>query len=302
MTLRVSIIGNGAIGGLIKAGCQIKDVRYNVLTRQETQQRLTVELLNGTSKILTQGSQAITRGELADVIIIPVKAYQVKSVIDALEHRLSPHTCLVMLHNGMGSQEIIQAALPKQPVVLATTSHAAYKVSDNYVKQTGIGQSQYGWLNEADLDDDTRHTIEQLLHGLLQPATLLEDMQTALWKKLAVNASINPLTAALRVKNGHLNDKRYRTIIEAICQEVSLVAVYCGQLVSKNELVENTYKVIDDTAENYSSMYQDILAQRKTEIDSISGYIVARATDIGQSAPENKHWFDEIKTLERTYL
>jgi 2-dehydropantoate 2-reductase len=301
MTLAVSIIGNGAIGGLLKARCHSLGLNFNVLTRKEDHEQLTIELLNGHKERLTQDSKTISDGDINELVILPVKAYQVESVIDELRPRLQPNACLVMLHNGMGSQELIQDKLPNQPTILATTSHAAYKVSRSYIKQTGLGQSHYGWLNLSRLNVNRQTDIEQLLDKLLQPSILMGNMQIALWKKLAVNAVINPMTAVLKVKNGHLKSPSFQQAIETICQEVSSIAAQHGQKLSTAELVENTYQVIDDTAANYSSMYQDVVSKRKTEIESISGYIVNKAAQVGDTTPENKKWLDKVQALENTY-
>ena len=302
MTLAVSIIGNGAIGGLLKARCQTLNITTNSLTRRGSNAPLVVETFNGQTQTLIQRSQTLANGHINDLLIIPVKAYQVRSVIDELILKLKPSTCLVMLHNGMGSKELIQNLIPNQPTILATTSHAAYKVSQNLIKQTGLGQSQYGWLNRGKLKATEQEAIEQVVHDLLQPSTLMDDMQTALWKKLAVNATINPLTAVLKVRNGHLKGQEHKKTIEAICQEVSLVAASQRQNLSAEILIQNTYQVIEDTAENYSSMYQDIVAKRRTELDSISGYIIDKATANNIAVPENKKWYGQIKALENAYF
>jgi 2-dehydropantoate 2-reductase len=302
MTLSVSIIGNGAIGGLLKARCQQWQIPFNVLTRRQGEKSLMVSLFDGTRIEINQSSQTIDDGTIHDLVISPVKAYQVETVLQELSTKLLPSTCLVLLHNGMGSREIIERLLPNQPVVLATTSHAAYNVSSNTIKQTGIGQSQFGWLNTADLTRPMQQNIEYLLSKLLQPSTLLADMQLALWKKLAVNAAINPLTAIFEVKNGELKAPFYQPIIGAICQEVSIVALAHGQKITADELLKNTEQVINDTAQNYSSMYQDVKAKRRTEIDSISGYILARASEANLKVPENQTWFNKIKTVECRYL
>lgn len=301
MTFVVSIVGNGAIGGLLKARCLELNIDFNVFARREEKEPLTIELLNGEKQQFTQCSQVVSKHSLGDLLFIPVKAYQVKSVIDEVKLKLTQETCLVLLHNGMGSEELIQKELPGQPVILATTSHAAYKTSHYNVKQTGIGQSQYGWLNKGQLDLGKQHTIEQLAGQVLQPSTLMKDMQAALWKKLAVNAAINPLTAVLRVKNGQLREIQYQKTITKICQEVSLTAAQHGQFLNTDELIENTYQVIEDTTDNYSSMHQDIGAYRKTEIDSISGYLIQKAAEVGQPVPENEKWFNKIKVLEKAY-
>ena len=202
----------------------------------------------------------------------------------------------------MGSIEIIHDEFPHQPAILATTSHGAYKPSNNHVIQTGVGQSQFGWLQKGQLLINEQKDLEHLLETLLSPAIRVDNMHKALWKKLAVNASINPMTAAMKCRNGKLKERQHLETIKSISREISEVATAQGILLSASELYENTCQVVEDTADNYSSMYQDVQASRKTEIEFISGYVVGLAKKSNIFVPETELWLEKVREIEAQYL
>jgi 2-dehydropantoate 2-reductase len=55
------------------------------------------------------------------------------------------------------------------------------------------------------------------------------------------------------------------------------------------------YTVIEQTAENYSSMHQDIAAQRQTEVDYINGYIAQEGLKKGIDVSVNASMVAQIK-------
>lgn len=74
-----------------------------------------------------------------------------------------------------------------------------------------------------------------------------------------------------------------------------------GHHTSVDDLRYYVEQVIDSTAENISSMLQDIRALRHTEIDYITGYLLKRARAHGIAVPENAQLFEMVKRKESEY-
>ena len=70
---------------------------------------------------------------------------------------------------------------------------------------------------------------------------------------------------------------------------------------SPESLLFYVNQVIDLTAENISSMLQDIRALRHTEIDYITGFLLKRARAHGIPVPENTHLYELVKRKESEY-
>jgi len=90
-------------------------------------------------------------------------------------------------------------------------------------------------------------------------------------------------------------------LTEAICNEVAAVMEREGHHTSADDLLYYVNQVIDNTAENISSMLQDVRAQRRTEADYITGYLLRRARAHGIAVPENTRLYEQIKRKESEY-
>ncbi|NMU82308.1 2-dehydropantoate 2-reductase, partial [Vibrio parahaemolyticus] len=88
--------------------------------------------------------------------------------------------------------------------------------------------------------------------------------------KLAINCAINPLTAILQCKNGELAKPEFKIQLESITQELVEVMSKEGIAIEFRSLFDTVMQVVNATAENYSSMRQDVFHQRRTEIDFIT--------------------------------
>jgi len=293
---KIAIVGKGAIGGLIGFKCHQLGYEYQHLIKILQQQSCTVTDIHGVSHSLTPETSAITKPDQFDLLILPVKAYQVLPALEQLQSVIQPKHIIVLLHNGMGTIEQVRERLPNNPLIAATTSYGAFKSDANTLIETGLGQTHMGWLDNVDAA--LKQAIEPILSALLPPSNWHLDINLALWKKLAINAVINPLTAIHNIKNGELADSKYKASISNICDEVAKVMNALGYSVTSAELVENVQQVITATADNYSSMHQDLKFNRQTEIAFINGYVISKAAELNIEVPHNQRLVEQITQVE----
>jgi 2-dehydropantoate 2-reductase len=131
---------------------------------------------------------------------------------------------------------------------------------------------------------------------------VVTDIAQRMWLKLAVNSVINPLSAMYQCRNGELRAiPHIAETIEQLCKEFNTVARADNQQFETTALIDNVMRVLDDTAENRSSMLQDILARRPTEIDFINGFILKRAMQHCILCPQHVGLFDAIKLKEHAF-
>ncbi|WP_339721449.1 2-dehydropantoate 2-reductase [uncultured Paraglaciecola sp.] len=292
---KLTIVGQGAIGGLLGFKCQQLGYEYQHLVKTP-QQSLQVTDISGRAYCLPPSLALISKPAPFDLLILPVKAYQVLPVLVQLQPYIQPKNIIVLLHNGMGTIDQVRRLLPNNPLIAATTSYGAFKPDANTLIETGLGQTHLGWIDKVDAT--LKQTIEPILSALLPPSQWHQDISLALWKKLAVNAVINPLTAIHNVKNGGLAQRSFKTKIVNICDEISKVMNALGYAIETTELIENVQQVITATANNYSSMHQDIKFKRQTEIAFINGYITSQAAELKIKVPYNQELFAQISHRE----
>ncbi|WOT05957.1 ketopantoate reductase family protein [Shewanella youngdeokensis] len=304
----ISIVGAGAIGQLIfhQLSTAINPLqhRLNIITRasQSCTQQLTLTDLN--HRQTTKMAMLVGKDEYAqqlpntDLLIVCVKAYQVNNALQSLLPHLSPNCHILLLHNGMGPHLTVSAMLAGQSLSLGTTSQGALKQSAWHITQTGNGLTQLGPYSQP---STLPQPLQTMLLTAIPNSQWCSDILTMLWQKLAVNAAINPLTAIEQCQNGQLADKQYQADITTVVAELVSVAKAQHIELELNAVLDRVYQVIALTAQNYSSMHQDVHHQRLTEIDAINGFVVQMAKNHHIATPKNQLFVEQIKLLEQQY-
>lgn len=300
MTFHAHIIGAGAIGSLLAAHAQSSNVNYTIHKRAASQPVTTVSPYFGQPIKLNEQTKLNQPWLANDVLFLPLKAYQIEAAILQWQGVIHADSPIILLHNGMGGAEIARQHLPSHLIYVATTSHGALKTSQSTVRHTGLGETLIG---PADAISQAKHNpqVIEWFKTWFEPVTWYEQMHLPLWRKLAINAAINPLTAIHNVKNGELSHTSYQQVIEQVCDEVCHVAQALGINLETIPTLTLINSVIHKTADNYSSMHQDIHAKRPTEIAAISGYVIEQAKKKGIDVPANTLLYSTIMTMERDY-
>ncbi|CAH0482739.1 unnamed protein product [Peronospora belbahrii] len=148
--------------------------------------------------------------------------------------------------------------------------------------------------------------IEMLLRVFLAAGMHCEvlgadEMQAMLWRKLIVNAAINPIASILNTSNRSVaSSEGSRRCVTLVVQEALEVANREKMLLncSQNELVEDILTLARNTGDNVCSMLADLRRGSRTEIDTITGRIVAGGKRHGVPTPTNELLLSLIKALE----
>ncbi|GAB1615568.1 putative 2-dehydropantoate 2-reductase [Pseudomonas sp. NGC7] len=212
-------------------------------------------------------------------LLVACKAYDAAPAIKRLVPRLAEGAELVLLQNGLGSQDEVADQVPHARCIFASSTEGAFREGDWQVRFAGHG---FNWLGDplkpgipAWFDD---------LHDAGIPAEWTVDILTRLWRKLALNCAINPLTVLHECRNGGLLE--HLAEVTALCDELAELLRRCGQPQAAEDLDEEVQRVILATAANYSSMYQDVRAGRRTEVHYLLGHVCRAAERHGVALPE----------------
>lgn len=220
-------------------------------------------------------------------IHLTTKAYAAEAAAEAAAERVAPGTPLVLWQNGFAVQPRLTARWPG-PVLCTSTTEGAYVIDDATTVHAGRGASVIGDL--AGRHAGLARALARALDRAGLAASAVDDIETRLWQKLAVNAAINPLAALYQVPNGALSEARFDAEREAVIAEVAAILAADGVPPPGGggkdgwrDLVEG---VIKTTAGNRASMLQDIDAGRPTERDAILAPLIRRANHHRLPCPE----------------
>ena len=292
--MKITVLGCGALGQLwLTALC--KHGREVQGWLRVPQPYCSVNLIGEDGSIFNESLTANDPDFLAhsDLLLVTLKAWQVSDAVKALAAQLPPTSPVLLLHNGMGTIDELKSIV--QPLLMATTTHAARR-DGNIIVHVASGVTHIGPARDQDGDYSY---LADTLQTVLPDVAWHNNIRPQLWRKLAVNCVINPLTALWDCPNGEL--KHHPQEVATLCAEVASVIEREGLHTSADDLRYYVEQVIDSTAENISSMLQDVRALRHTEIDYITGYLLKRARAHGIIVPENARLYDLVKRKESEY-
>ena len=269
----ILVVGDGAIG-LLFSHFLAKHHAIYILTRKGTVNTRFYSHSNAASEKINAtfiSQEQLSQTPEFDIVLFTVKAFAVQQAYAQVKPYLGNNTHIILSHNGMGNVEQLNEQLTKQQsLYFLTTSIAGFKSNPNIVQHTGNGQSILGGCNQLAIQNIQQlsaqlHTIPQLI--------VSNNIEQLRFEKLLVNIAINPLTALYNIKNGQLRAPQFNSSIINLLTEACHIATALKLNIKLIDALERAYKVMSLTAENYSSMHQDVLHNRQTEIMAICGYL-----------------------------
>jgi 2-dehydropantoate 2-reductase len=316
--MNVEVIGGGALGLLY--GARLAAARYNVRIWTRTVEQ--AELLSsqgiafsdkyGTRTVRVEALPArhTSAAEIADgaaAVLLAVKQMAIDAGLLALLQRLADAGIpVICLQNGIGHMEKLREALPAIPFAASVTTEGAFRSGPCAVRHTGEGTL---WMETVRAERPgelrgRRPTAEETQKMLLSamdkagiPVFMSNEINTHIYRKLLVNAIINPMTALFGVTNGELPlDPIRKSLMASLCRETTVVLTAAGMRPDEDSM-STILAVCEKTASNHSSMLTDIRAGKPTEIDWINGGIVRLAHGLGLEAPLNEAMLTVIKSL-----
>lgn len=250
--------------------------------------------------IVTIGGMTGTGMDAVDLAILFTKTLYSRSALEGARTFIGKNTYVLTLQNGLGNVELIHEFVDMDKILVGVTNYA----SD--VKEPGkISSHGSGYVKIMSADCQMRDAVTQV-HKILVDAgfnaQITEDVFVAIWEKVGFNAAINSTTAIVHAPCGAIGSvEEGRDLAEKIATETAKVANAHGVNVNAQDIIkslENTYVAHKD---HFTSMAQDVLKKRKTEVRFINGGIVKKAKEKGIEVPYTEAVYDLLRIIEDTY-
>ena len=297
MSMRIAVLGAGAIGSLIAAKLVDSGYEVHVHARGEHGAALAVNGLSVSGvwdKKIKPDQWTVSLDEVGihdslnnrfDQVIITCKSkdteYMAKIAKDLTNGPV------MSLQNGLGNKEVIQK-YKHENYAVAVTTNAVKRPSPGSIEWVGKGNLVIGGPKGTEFVDQLNS-----LEAIYQ-----EDLSSILWNKLLINIAINPIAAICGVKNGALLEEPLISQAESTMLEGAKIARLIGiDIGSDLELIQNLHHVLTTTSDNTCSMLVDVKLGKETEIDSLCGQIVERGEQLGTPTPLNSILLAQIKSL-----
>lgn len=281
----ILVVGDGAIG-LLYSHFLSAEHTVTVVTRKNNNNSYYYQ--NAQKKELIQVNAAtaeqLTNSKF-ETIIFAVKAYQIADAFKQYVPYATDNGNLVLSHNGMSDlAPFLKQLKSKQALYFLTTRLAGFKTTPTTVTHTGDGESVLGGCNEQALLFNQAITTQL---KALPKLYFSEKIKQIRFEKLLINIAINPLSALYNIKNGALRAPFYSTKIMGILNEACNIGRALGVDIALSDALNQAYQVMSHTKDNHSSMQQDMIYKRKTEIEAMCGYISQQGRLLGIKTPYN---------------
>jgi 2-dehydropantoate 2-reductase len=207
-----------------------------------------------------------------DLVLLTVKSYDTENAIKKIKCVLGNNTIILSFQNGLNNLEIINQYVPKNQIIFGITTHGSIYVSEGHIKHTGKGYTIIGGIDkECQKLNDIKKIFDEI--GII--TQISNNIEVEIWKKALINSSINPLTTIFKCENGYLlKNPILKHMVICVCKESTEIAKKSGFNFEFDDILVQTFKVIEETTENKSSMLQSYLRKTKTEISHINGKLI----------------------------
>jgi len=224
------------------------------------------------------------------LIILTTKITNSKKAVEPIKSLIKKDTIILCLQNGLNSEDIVKEIIGDKCLVLrGITAVGATFLESGTVEFNNLS---YTKIEKSSVSQDLADNFNKC--GL--KATVSENLKEDVWKKLIINCVLNPTSAILRVDNNGIADEKLNPLKNVIVNECLKVA--------EKEGVKFDFDFVDTInnaikgSRNLSSMHQDLIKGKKTEIDYLNGVVVKLGKKYGIKCPVNEGLVMIIKTLE----
>lgn len=288
------VAGQGSIGSFIAYNALLSAISCHQIVRDRTNTPLSFHPLNATPIILPNAiGLSDIKPRSIEYLIVPLKAYDIVPFLTQVKPFLAESAAIILCHNGLGTIEPAANLISENMnLYFCTTSNGLYK-NNQGVFQAGIGDSIWSHVAGSHPNKLTNDDLTPIFNRINK----VTNLQQILWQKLVINCVINPLTAINKVKNGELEQAQYSETIRAIIAETLAVANKLGIPLEFDFMLTKVYQVIKGTAQNYSSMYQDVSSNKKNEIEFITGHVVKLAQRYAIPTPISNGLYLQTKSI-----
>ena len=298
---RIAVVGAGAVGGyfgglLARAGAPVVMIGRPAFVEAVKKNGLFLDTLHFQESVRVEASTELSAVRGAEIVLFCVKTTDNAATARAIAPLLAPNALVLSFQNGVDNVEQIRAAAAIE--ALPTVVYVAASVPEpGRVKHVGRGDLIFGPRNEK------TERVANLFSRANVPCRISDNIAGELWTKLIWNCALNAVSALGRAKYGQIAASAdARRVVETLVDEVLAVAraadIHPPGLEDPKTAIAGAFRIATQMAEALSSTAQDMNRGKRTEIDSLNGYISGRGAELGVPTPVNHALYALVKLAE----
>jgi 2-dehydropantoate 2-reductase len=304
---RVAVMGAGAVGSyfggmLARAGVPVTMIARSAYVEAVRRNKLFLDTVTFQQRVAVEASSDPSAVRDADVVLFCVKGQDDEETAQAIAPHLMANAIVVSLQNGVDNVERIRAAagIDALPAVVYV---AAAMPEPGHVKHSGRGElvvGEFAGRSAGAVSQPPRaQQIAALFASANVPCRISGDILADMWLKFITNCGANAVSAIAQMSYGEIaRDEASRDLMSRVVEECIAVARAAGVGTPAPGFTAKWLENLAKFGGALASTAQDLARGKRTEIESLNGYIVRRGAALGVATPNNFVLYALVKLLE----
>jgi 2-dehydropantoate 2-reductase len=304
MKTRIGILGLGGVGGyfgglLAKAYFDSDTIEIVCIARGETQKAVAQ---NGLKIILDESEMTVFPNLVSnnpdeigklDYLICATKTYDIETSFESIKNCITQNTIILPLYNGVDATERIQIVFPKNTVLQGCVYIVSMIVAPGIIKKIGPYEKLFFGSKNAPVSK--LKELQSIFEKASIESYLVENIEETVWEKFIFISALASATSYLNQNiGGILNNPENKTVYISLLNEITAVASAKGLALPDDIVAQTITKLEKSPQDATSSMHRDLLANRKTEVNSLTEYVVKEGLKYGVATPIYKKILEKL--------
>src|SRR5688500_3514884 len=305
--MRILVMGTGGVGGyyggmLAHAGGDVTFVARSaagVLREKGLEVRTQGRTVNVRPVKVTERPAELP--EKPELVLFTVKTYDTASALEALGPVVGPETAVLTLQNGIDSPDQLAAALGAERVLAGVTYVASSQIEPGVIQENGFSRR----IVFGEIDGRVSPRVERIL-AAMKRAELEAESSTnprqALWDKFMVVAPHATISSLNQVPIGVARETpEAMALYAAMIDEVKAVGEASGFTFAPDAAEKIVANFVGAPPGQVSSMQRDYAAQRRVELEALTGTVIRRGREKGVPTPSFEALYAVLKVRAGTF-
>lgn len=302
--MKIAIIGVGGVGGYFggKLASKYAAIREHDIYFIARGKHLAEIKRNGL-KVLSQDGDFTAIPTIAtdnpgdlgllDLILFCVKTYDLENAARQLVNNINEKTGFITLLNGVDNAERLRTILPKGIVLNGLVYISSHIEAPGVIRHIG-GPCRLIFGPENGNKEKYQY-IEDILSNANINTELTEQIAIQVWTKFIFVGPLAGITSLLQKPFGAIiEDDKSKKMLEGMMKEVESIARKRGIILPEDIVPLSLEKVSDFPYDTRTSMQMDFEKGKKTEVESLTGYIVKSGIKLGIKTPLHQKVYSEL--------
>jgi 2-dehydropantoate 2-reductase len=302
--MRIGIVGSGAMGSVY--GALLADAGNDVWMFDKWPEHveamrtrgLRCEGASGDRTVRVNATTRAAEAGACALAIVATKVMDIEAALGDARAMIDPDTLVLAIQNGLGNVERVRRVLGAENLLFGIAGGFGAELKGaGHVHHNGMEA-----INLAELEGGITARLERIAEvwrGAGFTVNVHDDLWPVVWSKLVANVAFSAICTVTAMRVGQVRANEWAWGIARACvEEAVAVAAAKGIRLAYDDPVRWVSDFAGKIPNARPSMYQDVLAGRRSEIDAIHGGVVAEGAKLRVPTPTCALMVQLVKALE----